>query len=238
MRDEPKSVHDLRQLPLFEHIDSTTMGEIARQVHITKITRGSMLISQGDQTQDVYVVISGRMLAQRFSPDGREILYAIVKQGEYVGELAAIDKQPRSLSVYCVNDAEICVIPATLFSELMACDKNFCNLIVHNLVRKIRFLSQQVHDLTVYSVSQRVTAFIIRFAIEQGQFCKNGHVTGLPNQIEIANTIGATREAVSRCLTQLKKAKIIHYGRQEVIILDHEGLLKYCDATAADDHAP
>lgn len=195
-----------------------------------------MFIGQGDLSKDVYAVVSGRMLAQWFSPDGREILYAIIKPGEYVGELAAIDQKPRSLSVYCVNDAETCVIPGAVFSEMMAADKNFCDTVVQGLVRKIRDLSQQVHDLTVFSVSQSVSSYLIRTAIEQGQFQQNGRVTSLPSQMEIANSIGATREAVSRCFAQLKKSKLVEYSRNTAVILDHEGLLGLCDNAGHDQN--
>ena len=86
---------------------------------LKKVMPGQQLVQAGDLSSDVFFVMSGRLLAVKFTKEGREIVYSTIRSGDYFGELAAMDEGPRSLSVYSVGASEVWIMPASVFNHLM-----------------------------------------------------------------------------------------------------------------------
>lgn len=79
-------------------------------------------------------------------------------------------------------------------------------------------------EMTTLSVEQRVGTYLLRLAAEHGKLAKGSIIDNAPTHAEIAGSIGANREMVSRSISKLAKRGVIRPARQRIEILDPEAL--------------
>ena len=186
---------------------------------------GAVIMDQDDRSGDVHFLAHGRLLAVYWTADGREIVFSAIPEGDYFGELTALDGAPRSLCVYARTAAELAVMPAAVFRGLIDDSPAFRHAILTRLTGRVRDLTERTCQLTCLSVEDRLRAFILRSAAAAGCL-RNGAVQrDFPTHAEIAARIGANREAVSRALSTLRRQGALSAGRGNLTIHDPDRLL-------------
>lgn len=185
-----------------------------------------MLFDQMERSRDVYFLMRGAVLAVFWAPDGKELIFNRMAAVDYFGEIAAIDGQERSLSVYASGCAEVLVLRRDAFLQVLDTESIVCRRVMTRLVGRVRELTQRTSQLSTQSVDQRVKAFIARRAMDAGVFKPGGELRGLPTQSEIAGLIGANREAVSRAISDMKRSGVIKAGRQRITLVQPNELIE------------
>ena len=119
MSQAPETHALLRELALFQHLDETTLDELAGELEWFALPGGATLFELGDPADSLYVLKSGSLGA--FKPDvkGELHLDGIVAAGETVGELGLIIDQPRSATVRALRDSELLRLPRAGFEKLV-----------------------------------------------------------------------------------------------------------------------
>ena len=218
-------VLELLECPLFSGIQSLPIAIDQRTLRAVSVSAGQNVFDQDDDSCDVFFPVKGELLALQLDSEGRELIFSRINPGGYFGELSAIDLRPRSLSVYAKTDARLLVLKRTVFSELISSLPLIRDRVLNDLVARIRILTERAYQLTTHNVQERVMSYLVRLALEAGEFKPNGSLKQVPTHAEIAGTIGANREAVSRCMSNLKRDGIVDAGRQRVVILQPDALL-------------
>ncbi|WP_120499145.1 Crp/Fnr family transcriptional regulator [Roseovarius sp. EL26] len=211
-------------LPVFEGITAADLSAVNLTYREQSLHPWEILFSQHDTSRDVCFLLSGALLAVYWTQDGREIIFNRFPVGAYFGELAALDNGNRSLAITATRDTRIASISQECFVELFDKVPLFRNRVTCNLVTKIRALTERNLELTTFSVEQRVASYLMRLAIEQNLLKVGGIITDAPTHGEIAASIGANREMVSRTLTRLKKKGALKTGRKKIEICSPEKL--------------
>src|ERR1700750_1578368 len=91
---------------LFSTIEESERRWIEQRCHKRTYSRNETILDKGSQSREVFFVLKGAVSVITFSPAGREVTLAAVKAGDFFGELAAIDGQPRSASVTAIEKTE------------------------------------------------------------------------------------------------------------------------------------
>lgn len=86
----------LRRVPLFRDLDTDALAAVARACIERRYERGQVIFSEEETGQTMYLVVSGRVKVSRWLASGREVILAFHPAGDYFGEMALIDRQPRS----------------------------------------------------------------------------------------------------------------------------------------------
>ena len=97
----------LRRAPLFASLDDEAFAALTEDITEVDLSRGATLFYEGDQGDQLYFVISGKMKLGRTASDGRENLVAIMGPGEIFGEMALFDPSPRSTSATAVSETRL-----------------------------------------------------------------------------------------------------------------------------------
>jgi len=92
------------------------------------------------------------------------------------------------------------------------------------VVGRVRSLTMRNMELTTFSVEQRVVSYLIALAMARGQLEEGGLLDDAPTHAEIAASIGANREMVSRTMTRLGRKGLVRTARQKIEILDPDAL--------------
>jgi CRP/FNR family cyclic AMP-dependent transcriptional regulator len=183
----------------FANLDEAALRELAPGGMLRSFPKGAILVNEGDATDALYVLLSGRVKASVSDADGAELVLSTIEAGDYFGELV-LDGGPRSASVTSLEPCRIFIIPHGDVEGLLERNPAFARDIMRKLIGRVRSLTGKVRDLALKDVFGRFVMFIEEHAIERdGARVVPERLT----QHEIAVRIGGSREMVSRIVKEL-----------------------------------
>lgn len=193
----------LRGLPLLRPLSDKLCSHLAAHAEIQVYGRGERVVEQGQIDDLLYVFLSGRAYATRTGPTGRDVLFEVLEYGAHIGELGLIDGEPHAATVRCVTPCKVLLIPGAEFLHCMGQSPELTQLLTQTLVKRLRLANHRIASLALQDVRARVLNQLA-FVAEQ----RDGQQV-LPktiNRTELACTVGASREMVSRIIKALLKS--------------------------------
>ena len=137
---DPK-VELLKAIPLFSGLGGRELDRIAQLMDEVDVASGTVLMRQGQQGHEMFIVVSGRFSIER---DGHPI--AECGPGDSLGEMALLSEGPRTATVTAVEPARLLVVGHREFHGLMAVSPEIRTHILETLVTRLRTLdSDAVH---------------------------------------------------------------------------------------------
>ena len=189
----------------------------------------TMIVSEEDEDDDVFFILSGRVRAATYTASGREVMLSDMRSGEGFGQLAAIDGKPRSTNIVALEDSRIARMTAAQFNEVLETNRDVLRAHLTYLVELVRSLSARVVGVTALSARQRLIAELLRLAVPQPGNPDAAVVEPLPTQQQLASAIFGQREAVGRDMSKLKEAGLIRRNRRTLEITSLRALRSCLD---------
>jgi CRP/FNR family cyclic AMP-dependent transcriptional regulator len=187
---------------------------LSKQGVVKSFPRNTVIVSEGDDTDSFYVIISGRVKVFLGDDDGREIILTTQGPGDYFGEMV-LDGGPRSASVMTLEPSRFAIIPKQSFREFLRTHPDFSTHLVERLIGRGRALTDNVKSLALLDVYGRVARLLLEMAVEEnGQLLINEKLT----QQDIASRVGASREMISRIFKDLTAGGYISIDRKRITI--------------------
>jgi len=109
---------DLKQIPIFSSLNDNHVEKIREIIEEVNISRGNVIFKQGDFGDAFYIIINGKVKISKHE-DGEDRPVAVLKDGEFFGEMALIEEAPRSASAICVEDCKLYKITQKNFGYIM-----------------------------------------------------------------------------------------------------------------------
>ena len=191
----------LRRVPLFAGLAESQYDTLAAGSTRRSFPRNRTIVSEGEPSQSLYILLSGRAKVQRSDAEGKEVILAMLGSGEFFGEMSLIDEAPRSASVITVEPCDFISIQKDSFKAMLAQSPDLAMQIMRGLVRRLREADKKIETLALLDVYGRVARVLLDFSeVEGGERVVKAK---LPRQ-EIAKMIGASREMVSRVMKGLE----------------------------------
>jgi len=207
----------LRTVPLFAGFSDEQLAMLVQAVTRRSVPRGAMLMGEGDATDSLYIVISGRLKVMMGDADGKEVILALLGPGEIVGEMGLIDDSPRSATVISIEPSELLAISKREFHKCLAENFDMVMGVMKGLVRRLREADRKIGSLALLDVYGRVARLLIDMAENvNGQRIVTKR---LPKQ-DIAKMIGASREMVSRVMKDLQIGGYIEPRGSTILLRD------------------
>jgi CRP-like cAMP-binding protein len=218
------AVSQLRIISLFEDLLPADLARVASLSTIRKYEKNAQILSEHDQTTDVFFVLSGAVRISSYTQAGREVIFTEMSEGDMFGEFSALDHLPRSATAIALGDCVLARMPATNFFEVLQRHPDVSIRLLELLVAKIRRMSERVFEVSALAVRARVRRELLRLAAEGTKFASGVVIRPTPTHYEIAARIGSHREAVTREFNRLEASKVIEVRRRQIRIVDIERL--------------
>jgi len=227
----PSSADPLAAIALLQGLKVETRENLAKRCSFRCIKSGEHILSPDDDNHDVFFILKGRLRVMNYSASGREVAYAVVDAGGHVGELSAIDREPRSAAVMAIEDSNLAVLGPDAFVELLSSEAQISFFLLKHLARIIRVSDVRITELSTVGAMQRVYRELLRLstpaeALDGEMRTEDAEriILNLPTQETLAAHIGTTRETVARALAQLSKQGIAKRQGRTLSILNTEAL--------------
>jgi|SRR5512146_1617018 CRP/FNR family cyclic AMP-dependent transcriptional regulator len=207
----------LRAVPLFSSVPDEQLRALATVVTRKSVARGATIMVAGDQTDSLYIILSGRLKVMMSDAEGKEVILSILGPGEFFGEMGLIDDSPRSASVLAIEPCELLSIAKRDFNKCLADNFEMAMAVMRGLVRRLREADRKIGSLALLDVYGRVARLLLDMAdTVDGQKMVTKR---LPKQ-DIAKMIGASREMVSRVMKDLQLGGYIEMRGSTIVLHD------------------
>lgn len=204
------------------HLDKQLRRYFTEPDHYLTTTKNSYLFRQGDQARELFIIISGKVMISKTSPDGKELTLRICGPGDLIGEYNLAEEALSYLvDAKVIEAGEVSVYNQKRLIDKLALDSDASLALVKLTNLQYRKDQTRFRDLVLYGKKGALYSTLIRLSNSYGQKTKQGIYldVNLTNQ-EIANFCATSRESVNRMLNELKRKGVIGIERGQITIFD------------------
>lgn len=230
-----RKTETLAKIGLFRSLDEAKIGLLDTRCSWRRATRNQWIMDYQDTTNDVFFIVSGTVRVKLQSVAGREVLLREINAGEFFGELAAIDNQPRSSGIVAVTDVIAARMPAPVFRETVHAHPDVCDQLLALLARQVRILANRVNEFTTLDARHRIYAELLRLSRPEAANPKHAVVSPPPVHAEIAARVSSRREAVAREFKALERAGLLERRRGALVLTDTGRLRQLIEQASEPD---
>ncbi|MDA0195330.1 MAG: Crp/Fnr family transcriptional regulator [Bacteroidetes bacterium] len=232
MIERKDSMNDQANLWFLENVDlldlmCPTKTPHLEEKHSPNIFKKDQFIYFPDEPSNhVFLIANGRVKIGSYSNNGKEVIKAILGEGELFGELALTGEGVRSdFALSLDNDTRICQMNIEDMQEMMKGSQPLSLKIFKLMGLRIKKIERRLESLVFKDARSRVVEFLYELAQERGQ--KVGFETMVKNHFthkDIASLTGTSRQTVTTILNELKEKNLINFDRRRILIRDMDKL--------------
>lgn len=222
----------LAKIGLFRSLDAATIGLLDTQCSWHRAARNAWIVDYQDDSNDVFFIVSGTVRVKLQSVAGREVLLREINAGEFFGELAAIDGQPRSAGIVAMTDVVVARMSASVFRHAVHSCPDVCDQLLALMASQIRTLANRVNETATLDARHRIYAELLRLARREAGQPDHAVVSPPPTHGEIAARVGIRREAVAREFKALERTGLIVRRRGALALTDTGQLRRMIEQAA------
>jgi CRP-like cAMP-binding protein len=210
----------LEKVPLFTQLEAGELHRVAEVTRERAYPKNSVILFEDDPGDALYVVAQGQVKVVLIGEDGREVILSVLGPGEFFGEMALIDDEPRSAHVIAMEESSLLVLRREDFQGILKQSPGIALALLRELSRRLRRVDEKVGSLVLLDVNGRVAQLLLDLAAEEG----GERITRRLTHHTIAQMIGSSRETVSRTMRELVDKGLIAVSRKDIVIRDRSAL--------------
>ncbi|MGH9881872.1 MAG: Crp/Fnr family transcriptional regulator [Pyrinomonadaceae bacterium] len=188
--------------------------------------RGSVLFVEGQRPRGVYVLCEGRAKVCISSAQGKTLVLRIAIPGDLLGLNSALTGQPYDATVTTLENCRIDFVSRADFTKLLDRSKSACVSLSENLSSQLSDVIERARSLLLsQSAAEKLARLLLKWCDELGKPTLQGiRLNHGLSQEEIAQMICASRETVSRLLTELKRKQIVRLNGTGIFVRNRAAL--------------
>ncbi len=186
---------------------------------------GEVLFNEGDKGDVMYLIKEGQIkITKGRGPDERVL--AVLKEGDFFGEMAIIDGSPRSATATAISKTSLLVIDKETFRTKIR-ENPLIEYILETLTKRLRNADEQIKLLTIKSEERRVVAYIITRAKEIGKSTSEGIEISPLSFESMAVTTGIELNKLKDYVDKLCQVNLVSLKNNGLVIKAVEDLDDY-----------
>jgi CRP-like cAMP-binding protein len=215
----------LRRSALFARLGDQEIDAVLAHTRVARYAAGDPIVMKGDPGDSMMAVLNGRVSVTAPSPDGRQMVLSVLRDGDIFGEIALLDGKERTADVNALTDCEVLVVPRRSLWSLLERRPDICIDLMLVLCERLRNTTRQVEDLAFFDLESRIAKVLLRLAEESGA----DETTRRPVAVRISQRalgelVGGSRESVNKHLHVWKQSGIVAIEKGTIVIRDMAAL--------------
>ena len=209
----------LKKVPIFSSLEEGELRKIANLSSLHKYKKDNIILMEAETGNSLFIINKGSVKISRVSEEGKEVILAILKEGDFFGEMSLLNGKTRSANVTAIENSELLMLRREDFYNLLNSHPELSVTLLKELAKRIRMSDTQIKSLSLLDAVGRVASTILQI-VETGGTIEDGKMTikKLPSQQDLANMAGTSRETVSRAFNLfIKEGYIVKEGNKIII---------------------
>jgi len=217
----------LARVPLFASLKPVLLDELAGKLAPKSYRRGEVIFHQDDPGSAMHIVKSGQVKIATTSPEGEEVIMAILKDSDFFGELSLLDDKPRSADAVAMEATQTLMLRRGDFLDMLGQHPEMVSGVLTSLSERLRRTDQLLQDAVFLDLPTRLSKRLLELAQKHGIKTEKGVEIDLRlTQQDLAAALGVTRVALNKHLGRLQDDDLISLESKRIIITRPEELRK------------
>lgn len=208
----------LKKINLFNSLTSEELSSILKKLTIKVFKKGQTILYEEDTNEFMYIILFGEVKVVKSTEDGKEILLAVHRSGDFFGDISLIDKKTTPATVVATKDSKIAIIGEKDFFYLLYLHRKILDNLLNIFCSRLRDSWERIKILSFSNAEQKVKTLFFKSYSDLGVSTSEGTILKLTHQ-DIGNMIGISRETVTRIIDKWQKDGDIKVIRNRGILL-------------------
>jgi CRP/FNR family transcriptional regulator, cyclic AMP receptor protein len=213
-------MESLSKIPLFKSVSQPLSERYARSCIWKEYDANELVIDVDDESNDVRFIVSGRVRIILRIAVGKEVILGEMGEGDFFGEIAAIDGNTRSANVTALTRSRICIMPQRIFLEILRTEPDISMYVLKMFAARVRALNLRLGEHSFLQAKHRLYAELLRLSRPRAGNPAQRSISPPPIQRELAERIGSRREVVSRELNHLEREGLVQKARGALVLVN------------------
>lgn len=228
----------LRRIDLLAGLNEPRLHALAQQCRWQHVPAGQPLLLRAQDRGEVFFLVQGLVRVTTYAVNGRQVTFRDLGAGEVLGDIAALDGQPRSADVLTLEDSVVAVLERTDFLALLRAEPELALRVMQRLATLVRELSERVIELSTQGVQSRLHAELLRLARLAGVTDNQARLAPAPRHLELAARVSTNREQITRELNALVRAGLLQKQSGALVLTDVAQLAQRVAQVRGGEAAP
>lgn len=213
----------LELVPFFAALNRDELDNLSASLRRRRYGRNEVIFHREDPGDSLMIIRTGTVKIALNSEEGKEVILTLLSEGDYFGDFALLDGEPRSADAIALDATEVLCLPREVFIAFLRTHPDASLTLMAALSRQLRRLTDTVHDTSFLDVPARLARVLLNLADETSAD------TGAPRtrrltQNDLAALVGATRESVNKWLGFFERRGAVARERGHIVVLDAKEL--------------
>lgn len=219
--DYQKKILDLfKNIQLFSSLTEEELDEIRGKMQVKRFHRNEVILHEENTNQVMYVILRGKVKVMQMTEEGKEVILAIHRTGDFFGEVSLIDSKTMPAIVVAKEDSIVAIISREEFYSLLYSQDKVLDVLLRILCSRLRDSWERIQLLSFTNASQRIKMLLSLLANEYGGKTTEGTLLNIKlTHQDIADMAGVARETATRAIDKLNKEGEIKVLKNRSILL-------------------
>ena len=127
----------LKNVPVFADLTHSELQSLLAICSVESVSKDTVIFEEGAEGDKIYILIAGEVRISKFVPGIGEEALAILKKGEFFGEMSLVDDAPRSATAIAHSDVDLLSIGKTKFDDFLFLNKDVAYTILWAFLRTL-----------------------------------------------------------------------------------------------------
>jgi CRP-like cAMP-binding protein len=215
----------LGECVLFRGLNPKERTDLAARARMRNFPAGETIFLMGASGDSMMAVLDGNVRISVPSPEGKEIVLAIIQPGEVFGEIAVLDGKERTAEATAMTDCTLAVLERRDVMAFLESNPTGWPRLVDLLCARLRHSDRQIAEMAFLQLPVRLAKALLRMAdMAAGLAGARAGARIRLTQRELGNIVGMTRESVNKCLREWQREGIIRVDDNAIVIVKRDEL--------------
>ena len=226
MDDNSKNIF-LRSISLCENMNDEEIKAISEHCRIKSYKKKNVIFLESDPGNMLYLISSGRVKITKLNEEGNEVILTILSDGDYFGEMSLSDDHDRNANAIAMDDVELLTVTKNEFVNLLIHNSTLSLNLLKTFAIRLRVTDIRMKSFFLDDAQKKVIITLYNLAEKMGVIDgKDMLIEEVPNQTDLANLTGISRETLSRIVNKFEINDIIERSGKNIKILKYHGFVQ------------
>jgi CRP/FNR family transcriptional regulator len=215
----------LKANPLYRRISEEDRRRLSEVSLVRSYPKGTTIFSEGDPSDFLYTIDSGRVKVAKMLPGGKEVILEIMGAGDPLGAVAAYEARPYPASAVALEDCTLILVRRGAFFALLETAPSLVRGLLNSLSLRLVELTRRIAEVTGSRVETRFAHVFLMLADRMGRTEARGLFIPLAlSRQELANLTGTTLETAIRIMSRWGKERVVLTEKDGFVLADRDAL--------------
>jgi len=202
--------------------DRTRLAEVSV---VRSYDKGETLFSEGDPSDFLYTILTGRAKVVKMIPSGKEVILEIFGPGDPVGAVVAYEGRPYPASAIALERSSCLLVRRAPFFALLERHPTLVRGFLLGLTQRIVELTRRIPEVAGGRVETRFAHLFLKLADKMGRPEREGTLVPMAlSRQDLADLTGTTIETCIRIMSRWGKEGVVRTEKDGFVVLDRPAL--------------